>query len=83
MCKDENNSVITQMNQILNRWKEYFSTILHLDIDDSFSNYRIQPTTSDNQTDVEALPLSYSEVCSIINKRKSNKAGGTDNIFLI
>jgi len=30
MCKDENNIVITQMSQILNRWKDYFCTILNL-----------------------------------------------------
>ena len=81
MCKDENNIVITQTNQILNRWKDYFCTILNLDIDDSISNYRIQPTISDNQTDVEISPPSYNEVCSIIHKLKSNKAGGTDNII--
>jgi len=33
ICKDENNTVITQMNQILNRWKDYFRTILNLDTD--------------------------------------------------
>jgi len=55
--------------------------ILNLDIDDSFSNHRIQPITSDNQTDVEISPLSYNEVCSIINKLKSNKLGGTDTII--
>ena len=81
MCKDENNTVITQMNQILNRWKDYFCTILNLDIDDSFSNRRVQPTTSDNQIDVETSPPSYNEACSIINKLKSNKAGGMDNII--
>ena len=78
MCKDENYTVITQ---ILKRWKDCFCTILNLDIDDSFSNHRIQPTTSHNQTDVEISPPSYNEVCSIINKLKSNKAGGTDNII--
>ena len=36
---------------------------------------------SQNQTDVEISPPSYNEVCSIINKLKSNKAGGTDNIL--
>jgi hypothetical protein len=76
MCKDENNIVITQTNQILNRWKDYFRAILNLD-----SNHRIQPITSDNQTEVEIQPLSYIEVCLIINKLKSNKAGGTDNII--
>jgi len=76
MCKDENNIVITQTNQILNRWKDYFRAILNLD-----SNHRIQPITSDNQTEVVIQPLSYIEVCLIINKLKSNKAGGTDNII--
>jgi len=80
MCKDESNFV-TQMNQFLNRWKIYFCSILNLDIDDSFSNHRIQPTRSDNQTDVEISPPSYDEVWSIINKLKSNKTGGPDNII--
>jgi len=58
----------TPTNQILNRWKDYFRTILNLDTDNSFSNYRIQQITSDNQTEVEIQPQSYNEVCSIINK---------------
>jgi hypothetical protein len=29
ICKDGNNTVITQTNKILNRWKEYFCTILN------------------------------------------------------
>ena len=82
MCKDEKSIIIiTQTNHILNRWKDYFRTILNLDTDNSLSNHRIQPITSDNQTEVEIQPPSYNEVCSIINKLKSNKAGGTDNII--
>ena len=81
MCKDENNTVITQMDQIVNRRKEYFCTILNWDIDELFSNHRIQSTTTDNQTDTEILSPSYKEVCSIINKLKSNKAGGTKSII--
>jgi hypothetical protein len=81
MCKVENSIVITQTNQILNRWKDYFRTILNLDTDNSVSNHRIQPITSDNQTVVEIHPPSYNEVCSIINKLKSNKAGDTDNVI--
>jgi hypothetical protein len=73
MCKYENIIFITQMNRILNKWKDYFCTILNLDIEDSFSNRRIQPTISDNQTDVEISPPSYTDVCSLINKLKSNK----------
>ena len=40
MCKDENNTVITHMDKILNRWKEYFCTILNLDTDELSSNHR-------------------------------------------
>ena len=80
MCKDGNNTVITQMDIILNRWKEYFCAILNLDTDELPSNHRTQPTTTDTQIDTEILSPSYNEVCSIINKLKSNKAGGTDNI---
>jgi len=81
MCKDENNTVITQMDKILNRWKEYLCTILNSDIDEVSSNHRTQSTTTDNQTDTEILSPSYNEVCSIINKLKSNKVEGTDNII--
>ena len=67
MCKNENNTVIIQMDKILNKWKEYFCTILNSDIDELSSNHRIQSTTTDNQTDTEILSRSYNEVCSIIN----------------
>jgi len=81
MCKDKNNTVITQTIQILDRWKDYFRAILNLDTDNPFSNHRVQPITSDNQTKLEIQPPSYNEVCSITNKLKSNKAGGTYNII--
>jgi hypothetical protein len=80
ICKDGNNTVITQTDKILNRWKEYFSTILNSGLDELSSNYRTQITT-DIRTDREILPPSYNKVRSIINKLKSNKAGGTDNII--
>ena len=95
MCEGENNTVITQTDQILNRWKDYFSTILNLDTDHSLSNHRLQPTACNNNRQMEkysqqhakttdrwrSTTPSYNEVCSIINKLKSNKAGGTDNII--
>jgi len=81
MCEDENSIVITQTNRILNRWMDYFRTILNLDTDNSFSNHRIQSITGDNQTEVAIQRPSCNEVCSIINNMKSNKAGCTDNII--
>jgi hypothetical protein len=81
MCEDENNTVTTQMDQILNSWKEYFCTLLDSDTDVLISNHGTQSTTIDNQTGTEILPPFFNELCSIINKLKSNKAGGTDNII--
>ena len=80
MCKDENNIFITQMGQILNRWKDYFCTILNLDTDASLDKHRTQLTFTDNQWDVEILAPTYNEVCSITNKLKCNKVRDTDNI---
>jgi hypothetical protein len=69
------------MDKILNRWKEYFCPILNLDPDELSSNHRTQSTTTDTLIDTENLSPSYNEVCSIMNKLKSNKAGGNDNII--
>jgi hypothetical protein len=80
MCKNVNNTVITHVNQNLNRLKEHFCTILKSDSEDSFSYYRVQAASSDCQMDTEILFPSFNEVCSRISKLKSNKAGGTDNI---
>ena len=50
ICKDGNNTVTTQTDKILNRWKEYFSTILNSDLNKLSSNYRTQTTTTDIRT---------------------------------
>jgi hypothetical protein len=50
--KDGNNTVITQMDIILNRWKEYFSTMLNSDC----NNYGTQITATDIRADREILP---------------------------
>jgi hypothetical protein len=34
-----------------------------------------------NNPEIEISPPTYNEVCTIINKLKNNKAGGTDNII--
>jgi len=66
----EQNSILTQMGQILNRWKEYFCTLLNTETEG----------LPDNQQDIEIPAPTFNEVCSIINKLKSGKAEGTDNI---
>jgi hypothetical protein len=72
---------ITQMGQILNRWKEYFCTFLNTEKEGLSDNQKTQSEHPDNQLDIEILAPSFNEVCSIISKLKDGKAGGTDNII--
>jgi hypothetical protein len=81
MCKDDQNMVITQMGQILNRWKEYFCTLLNIEEEGLSDNQKTQPKHPDNQLRTEIPASSFNEVCSIINKLKTGKAGGSDNII--
>jgi hypothetical protein len=81
MCKDDQNVVITQMSQILNRRKKYFYTLLNTKVEGLPDNQKIQPKHTDNQQGIGISAPSFNEACSIINKLKSGKAGGTDNII--
>jgi len=81
MCKNVQNTILTQMGQILNRWKEYFCTLLNTETEGLPDNHKTQLKHSDNQQDIEIPAPTFNEVCCIINKLKSGKAGGTDNII--
>jgi hypothetical protein len=50
--------------------------------DDTEFKKECQPKYLDNQLGREIPAPSFNEVCSIINKLKSGKAGGTDNMIL-
>jgi hypothetical protein len=81
MCKDDQNMVITQMGQILNRWKEYFCTLLNTEKEGLSDNQKTQSKHPDNQLGIEILAPSFNEVCSTTNKLKNGKAEGRDNII--
>ena len=75
-CKDTNGNVILQIDEVLARWKEYFQNLLSMPtVSESYLN--LKERTDDHD---EIHPPSYNEICSIINKLKTNKAAGTDNI---
>ena len=44
-------------------------------------NHKTQPNHPNDQLGIETPAPSFNEVCSIINKLKDGKAGGTDNII--
>jgi hypothetical protein len=69
------------MGQTLNRWKEYFCTLLNTKTEGLPDSQKIQPKHSDDQLGIRILAPSFNEVCSIINKLKNGKAGGTDHII--
>jgi hypothetical protein len=81
MCKDDKKVVLTQMGQILNRWKEYFSTLMNTEKENQSVTQVTQSKQPNSQPDKETPVPSFNEVCFIINNLKNGKAGGTDNIL--
>jgi hypothetical protein len=62
---------------VLYRWKDYFQNLLSV----STTLERQQQTSGSNDNHDEIPPPTYNEICTIINKLKTNKAAGTDNII--
>ena len=61
---------------MLERWKEYFQNLLSIPIVPE----RPQLISEGREDHEEPAPPTYNEICSIINKLKTNKAAGPDNI---
>jgi hypothetical protein len=61
---------------VLARWKEYFQNLLSV----SVIPERQQQVSERTDSHDEIAPPTYNEICMIINKLKTNKAAGTDNI---
>jgi hypothetical protein len=61
---------------VLERWKEYFQNLLSI----PRVPERPQLISEGIEDHEELAPPTYNEICSIINKLKTNKAAGTDNI---
>jgi len=75
-CKDTSGNIIKQIDEVLARWKEYFQNFLSV----SITPERQQQISERNDNHDETAPPTYNEICTIINKLKTNKAAGTDNI---
>jgi len=75
-CKDTRGNTITQTDDVLARWKEYFQNILSVPM--APESLQLTSERIDNNDKVE--PPTFNEICSIINKLKMNKAAGVDNI---
>jgi len=75
-CKDTSGNTISQIDEVLARWKEYFQNLLNV----SITPERQQQTSERTDNHNEIAPPTYNEICTIINKLKTNKAAGMDNI---
>jgi hypothetical protein len=75
-CKDSSGNTISQIDDMLERWKEYFQNLLNIPIVPE----RPRLISEGIEDHDELAPPTYNEICSIINKLKTNKAAGTDNI---
>jgi len=75
-CKDTSGNTISQIDEVLARWKEYFQNLLSVSIIPE-RQQQINERTYNND---KIAPPTYNEICTIINKLKTNKAAGTDNI---
>jgi hypothetical protein len=61
---------------MLERWEEYFQNLSSIPT----APERLQLTSERTDNRDEVAPPAYNEICSIINKLKTNKAAGSDNI---
>jgi len=75
-CKDTSGNTISQIDEVLARWKEYFQNLLSAPT----APERLQQTSERTDNHDEISPPTFNEICTIINKLKTNKAAGTDNI---
>jgi hypothetical protein len=75
-CKDTSGNTISQIDEVLARWKEYFQNLLSV----SMIPERQQQINERTDNHDEIAPPTYNEMCTIINKLKTNKAAGTGNM---
>ena len=71
-------SVLTEKQQVLERWKQYFKEVLNNELTSEHTDREIE--IKNLNEDVDILPPTYNEVSNIIRKLKNNKTPGPDNI---
>jgi hypothetical protein len=75
-CKDKKGNILSEHQDILQRWKQYFCDLQSLN--DPQSKMDTENITYNNVEEVP--PPTYQEVTQVIEKLKTHKAVGSDNI---
>jgi hypothetical protein len=78
-CKDASGNTISQIDEVLARWKDYFQKLLSVPTTPR-GQHQINQISERIENHDEITSPTFNEICTIINKLKSNKAAGTDNI---
>jgi hypothetical protein len=79
LCKDDKGNVLIEKQQVLKRWKHYFSEVLNGELTPEHTNSKHE--TENLNEEVEITPPTYNEVNDIIQKLRNNKAPNPDNII--
>jgi len=75
-CKDKKGNILSEQQDILQRWKQYFCNLQNLK--DPQPEIDSENITYNNIEEVP--PPTYHEVTQVIDKLKTHKAAGSDNI---
>ena len=76
-CKDIQGKLISDNNQILRRWEQYFNSILNtVLVENVGTNYKEIVLNND-----EVNPPSYLDIELIVNQLRNNKSPGNDRII--
>lgn len=82
ICTNKEGEVVTDENQVLRRWTEYFQELLNPEDTIVENNEDIQTHENNNVNDKKMKKSTYTEVIkkNAIKKQKNGKAPGKDNI---
>jgi hypothetical protein len=75
-CEDKYGNILSERQNILQRWKQHFSDLQSLN--ELQPEAKTENITFSNEKEVP--PPTYQEVTQVIEKLKSHKAAGPDNI---
>jgi intergrase/recombinase len=79
ICKDEAAKLLIEKEEILKIRKQYFEQMMKQDI--THISQETEMTAQEHEENVKMISPTYKEISNIIDKLKSNKSPGPDNII--
>jgi hypothetical protein len=79
ICADEAGKLLIEKEEILKRWKQYFEQMMKQGIPHISQETEI--TAQEHEENVKIIRPTYKQISNIIDKLKSSKSPGPDNII--